>query len=196
MIKKLPLLCLLLLNGLFLVACGDGRSQIKQFMQETDASSTNVRIQELPKFTSPEPFAYSAAKLRSPFNPPESIEFADGVSGRSDVEPNENRAKEFLEQFDIDTLTYVGSISQGDSRWALVRDADAKIHRVSVGGYLGKDHGRLSVIDEESITILEIVPNGLNNWIERPRRLAVPASDGSTAEGPASSNSGKRSKQS
>jgi type IV pilus assembly protein PilP len=48
---------------------------------------------------------------------------------------------------------------------------------VKVGNYLGKNHGRIKMIDESRVEVVEIVPDGKGNWVERPRTLALREKD-------------------
>jgi type IV pilus assembly protein PilP len=47
------------------------------------------------------------------------------------------------------------------------------VHRVKVGDYLGRNHGRVVGIDEAKVDVIEIVPDGEGGWLERPRSLAL-----------------------
>jgi type IV pilus assembly protein PilP len=38
---------------------------------------------------------------------------------------------------------------------------------------MGQNHGRVTSISEYGINVVEIVPNGLGGWLERPRTLAL-----------------------
>jgi type IV pilus assembly protein PilP len=56
--------------------------------------------------------------------------------------------------------------------FALVSGAGG-VHRVKVGDYLGRNHGRILVIDESKVDVIEIVPDGEGGWLERPRSLSL-----------------------
>lgn len=43
--------------------------------------------------------------------------------------------------------------------FALLR-ASSKVHRLTVGDYLGPDHGRVTAIHERSIELVELLPDG------------------------------------
>jgi len=47
------------------------------------------------------------------------------------------------------------------------------VHRVKVGDYLGRNHGKILAIDESKIDVMEIVPDGEGGWLERPRSLSL-----------------------
>ena len=54
---------------------------------------------------------------------------------------------------------------------ALVKDNSEGVHQVKVGSYLGKNHGKVLDVQETQIQLLELVPDGRNSWIERPRTM-------------------------
>jgi type IV pilus assembly protein PilP len=47
------------------------------------------------------------------------------------------------------------------------------VHRVVVGNYLGQADGRINSISPSKITLVEIVPDGLGGYIERPAALGL-----------------------
>jgi type IV pilus assembly protein PilP len=67
----------------------------------------------------------------------------------------------------------VGTLSQRNSLFGLVRDKEGGVHRVQRGDYMGTDHGRISRISEASIDLIEIVPDGVGGWVERERTVSL-----------------------
>ncbi|WP_226665494.1 pilus assembly protein PilP [Microbulbifer aggregans] len=135
------------------------------------------QIEPVPTFTPYSPYVYSAAALRSPFIRPV-LEADQRLVGRKlDVAPDLNRQKELLERFPFDGLSMVGTLSRGGQLWALINDSDGGIHRITVGNYLGKNHGRVVNASSSQIDVLEIVPDGTGGWIERPRALTLEEKD-------------------
>ena len=147
-----------------------GYEDIDDYMHEIRARPTG-KIEPLPTFKPYETFSYNAAGIRSPFDPPIKVSAADNQIN-SNVKPDFSRIKQYLEQFDIDTFSLAGSMSNDQGLWALVRASDG-IHRVKVGDYLGRNHGRVTFIGDTELKIIEIVPAGEEAWIERPRVLRL-----------------------
>ena len=87
------------------------------------------------------------------------------------VKPDEQRAKEYLEQFNISAMVMVGTIVKDGGMWGLIDDGTGNVHRIQVGNYLGRNHGKINYIDNSRVDIREIVPNGDAGWIERPKIL-------------------------
>ena len=67
----------------------------------------------------------------------------------------------------------MGTLELNDSLWGIVRSPDALIHRVRVGNYLGKNHGKVIDITEEAIALMEIVEDGQGGYQERDAALAM-----------------------
>ncbi len=129
-------------------------------------------IEPLPSFLPYEAFTYRASSLRHPFQPPIKIDLAQRQKGSKDVRPDETRVKQFLEQFNIETFVMVGTLTNEAGKYALIKGGDG-VHRVKIGDYLGRNHGRIVDIGEAEVDVLEIVPDGEGGWLERPRSLTL-----------------------
>ncbi|MDY6919640.1 MAG: pilus assembly protein PilP [Pseudomonadota bacterium] len=161
--------------GMLLSGCG-GDSQftdIKAKMAEVKGRPKG-RIEPPPEFKVYKAFSYSAAALRSPFEQPVDVELAALPQRKSNVKPDFNRPKEVLEQFGIDALSMVGTLTRpGSSLYALVKDPDSGLHRVKEGNYLGRNFGKIVSITPNKIDVIEIVSDGQDGWVERPRTLVL-----------------------
>jgi type IV pilus assembly protein PilP len=170
MIRLKSLLCVVL--AFVLAGCVDDNfSDLQSYMDEV-RSRPKGSIEPLPKFQPYEAFAYSAASLRSPFQPPVKVDLESQKKGSKDIKPDEARVKQFLEGFNIEVFEMVGTLARDGGVYGLVRGAGG-VHRVKVGDYLGRNHGRVTTIDEATIDVVEIVPDGEGGWLERPRSLTL-----------------------
>ncbi|MFO7530568.1 MAG: pilus assembly protein PilP [Marinobacter sp.] len=164
-----------------LTACTQesGFSDLDQFMTETRAKPRG-HVEPLPEFKAYEAFTYSAADRRAPFEPPVDVQLTM-VDDQpvSDVEPDLDRPREVLENFDLKELSMVGTL-QGPTGnlFALIRDSSGGIHRVRSGNYIGRNYGRIVGVNETRIELIEIVPNGSGGWVERPRSLSMDEEQG------------------
>jgi len=164
-----------------LTACTQesGFSDLDQFMAETRAKPRG-HVEPLPEFKAYEAFTYSAADRRAPFEPPVDVQLTMvDDQPASDVEPNLDRPREVLENFDLKELSMVGTL-QGPTGnlFALIRDNSGGIHRVRAGNYMGQNYGRIVGVSETRIELIEIVPNGSGGWVERPRSLSLDEEQG------------------
>lgn len=159
---------------LVLAGCSDGGRQgykdIDAYMAEMSARPMG-NIEPLPQFRAYEGFTYRASAMRSPFKQPVKIALTTEQIN-SNIKPDAYRVKQYLEQFEMDAFRLVGSISNDEGFWGLVLGTDG-VHRVQIGDYLGRNHGRITYIDDQELRVTEIVPAGPKYWIERPRILRL-----------------------
>ncbi|RBP29160.1 type IV pilus assembly protein PilP [Marinobacter pelagius] len=159
-----------------LTACTQesGFSDLDQFMAETRAKPRG-HVEPLPEFKAYEAFTYSAADRRAPFEPPVDVQLTMvDDQPASDVEPNLDRPREVLENFDLKELSMVGTLRGAEGNlFALIRDNTGGIHRVTTGNYMGENYGRIVGVSESRVELIEIVPNGSGGWVERPRSLSL-----------------------
>ena len=166
----------LILSVGLLSACGASNvGDLQQFVDDKSERPGGL-IEPIPTFTAYEAFTYSATSMRSPFDRPIEVVELTTLRLRATVAPERSRAKEFLEQFSVDSLSMVGRLQRQGVEWALLRDPIGGIHRVREGNYLGPDHGKVVDVGDGYIAIMEIVTDGtLNGWVERPRTLELVA---------------------
>lgn len=170
--------CLGLQASLFLAVClggcaDRGFDDLDAFMADKRARPGGV-IEPIPTFKPYEPFAYAAATQRSPFDRPVDIRQLAAMSARSALRPDTDRPQEYLERFTLDSLLMVGSLERAAQDWTLIKDPDGGIHRVQVGNFMGRDHGRIVEMADTYIAVIEIVPDGTENgWVERPRTIEL-----------------------
>ncbi|ASP37467.1 pilus assembly protein PilP [Bacterioplanes sanyensis] len=149
-------------------------SDLQQFVDDTLAKPRG-RIEPIPVFKPYESFNYSSAGVRSPFELPVIVDETVQIEkDASNIRPDDNRPKEHLEQFDFNELVMVGTLKGGTGAlWVLVRDGDGGVVRIKEGNYLGQNHGRVVSVSDYRISLVEIVPNGMGGWIERPRTMVL-----------------------
>jgi type IV pilus assembly protein PilP len=150
-----------------LSACSSADDELARFIEDTK-KEPGGRVEPLPEVKPYETFIYSAAALRSPFQPG-----TPGGPAGPGVRPDQKRNREFLEQFSLDTLKMVGTLEFGGSYYGLVQTKDNLVHRVVIGNYLGQADGRITTITPSKISLIEIVPDGLGGYIERPAALGL-----------------------
>ena len=129
-------------------------------------------IEPLPVVRSYPAFTYDASGLRSPFQPPQSVEPVARRRGERAVRPDPQRARQYLEGFDIEQLQMVGTLSSASASLALLRSAEG-VHPLRIGDYLGRSEGRIVAISESRVEVVEIVGDGAGGWQERPRTLLL-----------------------
>ena len=152
-------------------------SDLQQFVRETQARPVG-KIDPLPEFKPYESFLYRATSLRGPFQPLVKVELTEEEENqgpKNNLKPDFERPKEPLEAFKLENLRMVGTIhmlEQGGLS-ALIKDANGEIHRIQRGNYVGRNYGEIIAVNETQLDIMEIVPNGRDGWMKRPRNLVL-----------------------
>lgn len=164
----------LLVLGTMLAACsGRDFADLDAFMAEKLARPGGI-IAPIPTFKAYEAFAYSATTLRSPFDRPIEVREIAQLQAISAVKPDDTRAKEFLEQYTFDSLRMVGTLERGEGNWTLITDPDGGVHRVTLGNFLGRHHGKIVEMTDTFVAVVEIVSDGTQDgWVERPRAIKL-----------------------
>jgi type IV pilus assembly protein PilP len=163
---------MLVASGLLIGGCSGDMDDLDEYINEVKARPGG-RIEPLPEITPYEVYTYvtDVEGFRSPFVPdlPQNVASSAGSGTRPDPE----RSREFLEQFPLDTLRMVGSLSQGNTNYGLVQTSDGLIHRVVPGNYMGQNDGRIVSINESEIELVEIISDGIGGYIEREAAVGL-----------------------
>ena len=170
--QKLAYLRPLLLCGVVvLCACSRGQyGDLDSFVEQVKAQQKG-RIAPLPEIKTFETFVYDADELRNPFAPSLKEDLAH--INDSGLQPDLNREREPLEQYPLDALSFVGHLKKSGEEWGLITAPDDTIYRIQVGNYLGNNYGKITSISETNITLVEIIPSGTGNWIDREASLVL-----------------------
>jgi len=166
--RGLLVISAVLLAGFALSACSGGQSDLDKWIAETK-KKPGGRIQALPDVKPYETYVYNVGTMRSPFQP----QGPSAGPGQGNVRPSTRRNREFLEGFSLDTLKMVGTFKVHNNFYGLVQSKDGLVHKVQPGNYLGQNDGKVTEITGGKISLVEIVPDGLGGYIERPASLAL-----------------------
>ncbi len=163
-------LCTVLLTAAVLLnGCAGGvNDELLSYIDDVKARPGG-RIEALPQIKPYETFAYAVDDVRSPFMParPGSSVATTGPK------PIDDRSKEYLEQFSLDTLAMVGTLDRSGSIFGLVQTKDGMVHRVVAGNYVGQNDGRIVAVDDASIRLEELVPDGIGGFYKRSAEIGL-----------------------
>lgn len=155
-----------------LVGCDSRIDAVNQQMAAI-RSQPPQPIEPAPTFDAVPSFNYSAQQLRSPFLPSSLANELKIMSGKR-VYPNFSRQAQPLESYALETLSFKGSMKSNSGQIVgLIQTPDKEVERVQIGNYLGMNQGRIISITPTRIDLLEIVPDGREGYIERPRSLVL-----------------------
>jgi len=157
---------------MFLSACSDQNlGDLQNYV--SDVKSRRGKVEPLPVFEPVEMFTYVSEDMKDPFTTwkTEVAPVDKGMGG--DMAPDDQRQREELEAFPLDTLRMMGTLEMKGVHWGLVKASDGIVYRVKTGNYMGQNYGKITAVDSESIALIEIVPNGLGGWERREASLTL-----------------------
>jgi type IV pilus assembly protein PilP len=156
-----------------LVACSSEQGELQQWIEQ-QRREVKPRLEALAPPKKFEPHPYSQAQAVDPF----SVQKLSVVLKQEARQTNSllsaemNRRREPLELYPTDGMSMVGSVSRKGRPFALLR-VDNLLYQVKVGDYMGQNFGRITRIDETTITYREIVQDASGEWVERISSLLL-----------------------
>lgn len=171
MSQRLVIRLSLLLLVVFIAGCGSDHLDDLRTFVENAHKDRKPRIEPLPEVKTYESFAYAAMEGVDPFAQfnlkPRGTATAGGPS------PDLHRRKEPLEDYPLDSLKMVGTLSKGSENWAIIQAPDGTVHRAQTGNHMGQNFGKVLRIREEKVELVELVQDPLGEWIERKASISI-----------------------
>jgi type IV pilus assembly protein PilP len=155
-----------------------GLSESDNLKSELSALTINVKgkIEPIPIIKPYDPFEYQASDLPDPFKPTLIRSSGSGSAGKYDSEMN--RKKDLLEQFPLESIKMVGTLSKISQPISALVTADDGLHKVILGNYLGQNYGRIVSISKSSIELREIMQDVSGDWSEKNTTLNIQENEG------------------
>jgi type IV pilus assembly protein PilP len=164
----------LIVMSTLISACSGREDDLNRYIAEVK-SRPATPIAPIPPVRTYTPYQYDGLAGRDPFRQSTSEgsdQVAQGGTGKG-PRPDLQRPREYLERYELDTLSMVGTFSKETSDWALLRDPDGVVHRVSVGNYIGKNHGKVNGISDNEVQLSEFIADGTGGWLVREASVAL-----------------------
>lgn len=165
----------LVLSALVLTAAGCSRGitsepgdapNLKEWTAQVRAQPAPP-LEPIPVIKPFESFEFDGTGFRDPFD------LNAVVQTTASSRPNSNRRRQPLEAFPLDSLDMVGTLGKGRRIVGLVMGPDKVAHKVVPGNYLGQSDGRIVAVHEDRIELIELVPDGVGGWLERPATITL-----------------------
>lgn len=170
MLKRISAL-LLIASLLALSGCADKSMKDLESFVENTHKDRKPRVEPLPRIKPNPTFKYTASELVDPFSQANLIQARPTPDGGPAPDPT--RRKEPLEEFPLDALSMVGTLSNNASSWAIIRAPDGTVHRAGAGNYLGQNYGQIQAVKDAEVEIVELIPGATGGWMERDATLAI-----------------------
>ena len=158
-----------------LTACNNDFSDLRQYIASVEARPKS-EIKPFPEFKAVQPFVFKRdVSFRDPFKPVEKEKVEEDDEPDNGIYPDINRVKGVLEVFDREGLKMVGTVDMDHTIWGLIKTLDNVIYRVKKGDYLGKNDGKITLIDKKKIELVEIMPTSprRKHFIEQSATLTL-----------------------
>ena len=178
-------LTIVLLAILGVAGCVSGDMSDLEKQVSKIMSKPGGRLEPLPEIKPYEAYVYESGKLgaHNPFKRFYVVEQSlaieesegpvdDGLTEemRSEIQ---NRNREELEGFELDSIKMVGTLQNEDNNWGIVIDPDGIVHRVKTGNYIGLNIGKITSVQEEQIEVREIMKDNSGRYEERKALLPL-----------------------
>jgi type IV pilus assembly protein PilP len=162
------------LVAVMLSACTESMDGLDKYIASVKARPADP-ISPIPPVKTYTPYEYEGLSGRDPFlqSISEGSDDVRSTASNSGPRPDFDRPKEYLERYELDTLSMVGTFAKEDNYWALVRDPEGIIHRVPVGNFIGKNHGQVVNIQSTEVVLSELISDGAGGWLVREASIAL-----------------------
>ena len=165
--KQLRYVAGMVLVAVMLSACSESMNDLEEYIATVKARPADP-ITPIPPVKTYTPYVYQGLDGRDPFRASISEGSDDERSTKgTGPRPDFGRSKEYLERYELDTLSMVGTFAKEESYWCLIRDPEGVIHRVPVGNYIGKNHGKVVNLTETEVYLSELISDGDDGWLVR-----------------------------
>ncbi|MGJ8669371.1 MAG: pilus assembly protein PilP [Oceanococcus sp.] len=158
-----------------LSSCARDMSDLQSYIADVKARKSSA-IDPIPQMQPYEPYAYSRAEDRSPFEPiakdePSTVEAA--MVPPNSLRPDLSRNREPLEEFPLDGIRLLGTLEIRQQIFALLSAPDGIVHRATYGDHMGQNFGKIVSISDAQIQLEEIVPDGFGGYVKRMALVAL-----------------------
>ena len=174
-LKKKSRAALCLLSLMALSGCYDkSMSDLRGFVDNA-FKDQKPEIEPLPVVVPFKGFAYTASEENDPFNLENIINDEGGSGVALGERPDANRRKEALEEYPLDALRLVGTLSQNGEPWVIVQTTQGTVLRAGLGNYMGENNGKIKSIsiEEQVVVLTETIPDPSGRWVNRDVQIIV-----------------------
>jgi len=152
------------LSFLFILAgCGGGTSDLQSFVDNA-FKDEKPEIEPLPVAPPYKAFSYVANEELDPFN-----------SENIGKPPQQDRPKEELENYPLDALSMVGTLTKKNKPWVVVKTTQGTVLLATIGNYVGENYGKIKRIstEEQVVVLSETVTDTSGRWVSRDVEITV-----------------------
>jgi type IV pilus assembly protein PilP len=173
LLKKTIRVAIIVSMAISLNACSERMDDLDKYITSIK-ERPSTPIPPIPAVKTYTPYEYEGLSARNPFKPSMTESSDDQrTTNKSGPQPDFDRPKEYLERYELDTMSMVGTFRKEEAYWALIRDPEGEVHRVPVGEYIGRNHGHVVAISDTQIVMSELISDGAGGWLVREASMAL-----------------------
>ena len=171
-VRKMPANAVPIFASLLILAgCSQDQFADLREAMEKAGTGTQPALEPLPPVKPQVVFSYEPGDTPDPFKPRNLKQSKNGGA----FQPDLSRPKGPLEQYPLDALRMVGTMSKSGVQYALVRAPapENTLYRVKRGDFVGQNFGLVISISDASIELRETIQDGVGDWTETKASLAL-----------------------
>ena len=153
-----------LLGGLALSGCDQPQDDIDAFLKNPGVGAK--KIDKIPTTKAFPGVQYFRDQVRDPFV----ANLAMGAPIQAEP-PVRDEDREPLEQFPLENLAMTGMVNIDGKTYALIRDPESQVHRVTMGQRLGQNYGKVIQVSRAGVQLEELVQDGAGAWATVPAKI-------------------------
>ncbi len=157
--------------ALLLAGCAGGNEDDLRAWMEESARDLRGAVRPVPQIRPYSEVHYVGSEADDPFRSGR-LELERQRVVQSAVRPDTERQREPLEHYPLESLRMVGVLSRAGQKQALVQ-VGGTLHQVRLGNHMGRDFGVVTRIDDNAVTVKELVQDVQGEWVERTRTLSL-----------------------
>ncbi|RXZ43758.1 pilus assembly protein PilP [Crenobacter cavernae] len=146
---------------------GSGNEDLDAWMAQAGQGLTG-QVDPLPQAQPYQPVVYDNANALTPFDD-QKMQVAKRQNSAN--APDFNRAREVLENFDLDKLRLVGTLKRNGINYGLIQTPDNTVYRVAPGNFMGPNFGQVKKVGETEVQLSETVEDLNGEWVQRSTSL-------------------------
>lgn len=160
----------LLIITAFLSGCAGKEDDIDAFLKNPGVSPT--KIEKLPAAKTFPSVQYSRSLIRDPF-----IAKLVLSPANTSEPPVKNADRQPLEMFSLESLVMVGMVNIDGKPYALIKDPESQVHRVTLGQRIGQNYGKVIQVTRNGVQLKESIQNNTGAWAEIDSSMTYQESD-------------------
>lgn len=160
----------LLITTAVLSGCAAKEDDLDAFLKNPGVSPT--KIEKLAAAKTFPSVQYSRSLIRDPF-----IAKLVLAPANASEPPVKSADRQPLEMFSLESLVMVGMVRIDGKPYALIKDPESQVHRVTLGQRMGQNYGKVIQVTRNGVQLKESVQNNTGAWAEIDSSMTYQESD-------------------